>query len=111
VRQLSGGNQQKVVLAKWLSRRSRVYVLDEPTVAVDVGAKVEIYHLLNRLAADGAGILMLSTELLELIGVCDRILVMYRGRLVEEFDAAATSDDELLASITGARLARGAAAA
>ena len=102
VRQLSGGNQQKVVLAKWLSRRSRIYVLDEPTVAVDVGAKVEIYHLLNRLAGEGAGILMLSTELLELIGICDRVVVMYRGRVTDEFDAAATSDDELLASITGA---------
>jgi ribose transport system ATP-binding protein len=109
VRQLSGGNQQKVVLAKWLSRRSKVFVLDEPTVAVDVGAKVEIYHLLNRLAGEGAGILMLSTELMELIGVCDRILVMYRGRIVDTFDAASTNDDELLASATGARSAASAA--
>ena len=105
VRQLSGGNQQKVVLAKWLSRQSRVYVLDEPTVAVDVGAKVEIYHLLNRLASEGAGILMLSTELMELIGACDRILVMYRGRIIDEFAAAETTNDELLASATGAHLA------
>jgi ribose transport system ATP-binding protein len=111
VRQLSGGNQQKVVLAKWLSRRSKIFVLDEPTVAVDVGAKVEIYHLLNRLAAEGAGILMLSTELMELIGVCDRIFVMYRGRVVDTFEAASTSDDELLASVTGARLAPRAAEA
>ncbi len=105
VRQLSGGNQQKVVLAKWLSRRSAIYMLDEPTVAVDVGAKVEIYHLLNRLAGEGAGVLMLSTELMELIGVCDRILVMYRGRIVDTFDAASTNDDEVLASATGARSA------
>jgi ribose transport system ATP-binding protein len=97
------------VLAKWLSRRSKVFVLDEPTVAVDVGAKVEIYHLLNRLAGEGAGILMLSTELMELIGVCDRILVMYRGRIVDTFDAASTNDDELLASATGARSAASAA--
>jgi ribose transport system ATP-binding protein len=105
VRQLSGGNQQKVVLAKWLSRQSSIYVLDEPTVAVDVGAKVEIYQLLNRLAGEGAGILMLSTELMELIGTCDRILVMYRGRIVDEFEAARASDDELLMSATGASAA------
>ena len=81
VRELSGGNQQKVAIAKWLSCQSRVYVLDEPTVAVDVGAKVEIYNLLNRLAGEGAAILLLSSDLLELVGVCDRVLVVYRGRL------------------------------
>ncbi|MFO1071909.1 MAG: hypothetical protein U1E17_04245 [Geminicoccaceae bacterium] len=77
-------------------------MLDEPTVAVDVGAKVEIYQPLNRLKAEGAGILLLSTELMELIGTCDRILVMYRGRIVDELAADATDEDELLASATGA---------
>ena len=98
VRQLSGGNQQKVVvLAKWLSRASSIYVLDEPTVAIDVGSKVEIYHLLNKLAAEGAGILMLSTDLLELVGMCDRIAVMYRGRITRTFEAAETSERRVAA--------------
>ena len=110
VRQLSGGNQQKVVLAKWLSRASSIYVLDEPTVAIDVGSKVEIYHLLNKLAAEGAGILMLSTDLLELVGMCDRISVMYRGRLTATFEAAETDSDELLLWATGAQASTRAAA-
>lgn len=109
MRQLSGGNQQKVVLAKWLSRASSIYVLDEPTVAIDVGSKVEIYHLLNKLAGEGAGILMLSTDLLELVGMCDRISVMYRGRMTATFEAAETDSNELLLWATGARAsARGA---
>ncbi len=108
VRQLSGGNQQKVVLAKWLSRHSSIYVLDEPTVAIDVGSKVEIYHLLNKLAAEGAGILMLSTDLLELVGMCDRISILYRGRLTATFDSAETSSDELLLWATGAQDSSGA---
>ena len=107
VRQLSGGNQQKVVLAKWLSRASSIYVLDEPTVAIDVGSKVEIYHLLNKLAAEGAGILMMSTDLLELVGMCDRVAVMYRGRVTRTFEAADTTSDELLLWATGAQSSAG----
>ncbi|WP_062013848.1 sugar ABC transporter ATP-binding protein [Aureimonas sp. AU4] len=103
VRQLSGGNQQKVALAKWLSCQSKIYVLDEPTVAVDVGSKVEIYNLLNRLSAEGAAILMLSSDLLELVGFCDRILVVYRGALVGDYPAAAVDGDMLLAAASGAR--------
>jgi len=103
VRHLSGGNQQKVVLAKWLSRASSIYVLDEPTVAIDVGSKVEIYHLLNKLATEGAGILMMSSDLLELVGMCDRIAVMYRGRVTKTFVAADTTSDELLLWATGAQ--------
>ena len=103
VRQLSGGNQQKVVLAKWLSRASSIYVLDEPTVAIDVGSKVEIYHLLNRLAAAGAGILMMSSDLLELVGMCDRVAVMYRGRVTRTFEAADATSDDLLLWATGAQ--------
>jgi len=104
VRHLSGGNQQKVALAKWLSRRSSLYILDEPTVGVDIGSKVEIYRLIGELAEQGAGILTLSADLLELLGICDRILVMYRGQLAKEFPAAATNSDELLACATGADL-------
>lgn len=102
VRNLSGGNQQKVAIAKWLSCQSRIYVLDEPTVAVDVGAKVEIYTLLNRLAAEGAAILLMSSELEELVGMCDRTLVVYRGELIDEFTRSEADTDSLLAAASGA---------
>ncbi len=100
LRDLSGGNQQKVVLAKWLSAGSDVYLLDEPTVGVDVAAKVEIYRLLGELAAAGAAILVLSSDLMELQGICDRILVMYRGRLTRQLVPAETTADEILAAVT-----------
>ncbi|WP_333814434.1 sugar ABC transporter ATP-binding protein [Tabrizicola sp.] len=102
VKNLSGGNQQKVAIAKWLSCQSRIYVLDEPTVAVDVGAKVEIYNLMNRLAAEGAAILLMSSELEELVGMCDRTLVIYRGELIDEFTRAEADTDSLLAAASGA---------
>ena len=88
VRLLSGGNQQKVVLGKWLAGDARIFIFDEPTRGVDVGAKVEIYNLMNRLTESGAGIIMISSELPELLGMSDRILVMRRGRIQDEFDAA-----------------------
>jgi ribose transport system ATP-binding protein len=102
VRDLSGGNQQKVVLAKWLSRQSDLYLLDEPTVGVDVGAKVEIYRLIGELTQQGAGILLLSSDLMELLGIADRILVMYRGKLAGEFNAANATSADLLSCATGA---------
>ncbi len=107
VKTLSGGNQQKVALAKWLSCQSRVYLLDEPTVAVDVGAKVEIYTLLNRLAAEGAAILFMSSDLLELAGFCDRVLVVYRGELTNEYQADELDSDVLLSAASGARAPAG----
>lgn len=110
VRNLSGGNQQKVAIAKWLSCHSKVYVLDEPTVAVDVAAKVEIYTLLNRLASEGAAILMLSSDLLELSDFCDRVLVVYRGELVGEFSGDVLDSDHLLAASSGAQRNEGVAA-
>ncbi len=85
VKALSGGNQQKVVIGKWLMSGPRLFILDEPTRGVDVGAKFEIYALADRLAASGAGILFISSELEELIGMCDRILVMRRGETAAEF--------------------------
>lgn len=106
VKTLSGGNQQKVALAKWLSCQSKIYVLDEPTVAVDVGAKIEIYTLLNRLASEGAAILFMSSDLLELVGVCDRILVVYRGELTHAFKSGDVDSDRLLAAASGARSAQ-----
>jgi ribose transport system ATP-binding protein len=84
VKTLSGGNQQKVVLAKWLLNQPQVFILDEPTRGIDVGAKHEVYRLINELAARGAGVLMISSEVEELIGMCDRILVLRRGEIRDE---------------------------
>lgn len=86
VRTLSGGNQQKVVLGKWLIERPRVLILDEPTRGIDVGAKFEIYRLIHDLAGEGTGVLLISSELEELMGLCDRILVMRQGELVDELN-------------------------
>ena len=102
VRHLSGGNQQKVALGKWLGRDCTVYLLDEPSVGIDIGAKVEIYRLISRLARQGAAVLVLSSDLAELIGISDRILVMHRGALAAEFDARQVDSDRLLACATGA---------
>jgi len=96
VRSLSGGNQQKVVFAKQLLTRPRLLLLDEPTRGVDVGAKAEIYRLLNELAEDGLGILMASSELPELLGVCDRIAVLRDGIVVAEMPAAEATQEMLL---------------
>ena len=81
---LSGGNQQKVVIAKWLATTPRVLLVDEPTRGIDVGTKAEVHHLLSQLAADGVAVLMVSSELPEVLGMADRILVMHEGRLVAE---------------------------
>ncbi|MEV4465465.1 sugar ABC transporter ATP-binding protein [Micromonospora echinofusca] len=100
---LSGGNQQKVVFARHLLTRPRLLLLDEPTRGVDVGAKAEIYRLLRRLADDGMGILLASSELPELTGVCDRIVVLRRGRAVAELPAdGCTGEDILTAAMGGA---------
>ena len=85
---LSGGNQQKVVLSKWLFANPDVLILDEPTRGIDVGAKYEIYTIINQLAAEGKGILVISSEMPELLGICDRIYVMNEGRIVGEMAAA-----------------------
>jgi ribose transport system ATP-binding protein len=101
VRLLSGGNQQKVVLGKWLAGDVRIFIFDEPTRGVDVGAKVEIYSLMNRLTARGAGIIMISSELPELLGMSDRILVMHRGRLQAEISAADATEERVLSAALG----------
>ena len=98
---LSGGNQQKVVLAKWLQRNAEVLIFDEPTRGIDVGAKYEIYQLINQLAADGKAVLMISSELPEVLGMCDRILVMHAGRLVGELDAAEASQESIMSFAVG----------
>src|SRR3954451_7320400 len=95
-RELSGGNQQKVVLACWLLRECRVLLLDEPTRSVDVGAKAELYKVIADLAKSGIGVLVVSSENEELLGICTRILVMREGEIVAELDAASTTEQEVL---------------
>ena len=101
VRTLSGGNQQKVVLAKWLLRRSQVLILDEPTWGVDIAAKQEIYRTVAGLADAGMAILMISSELPEVLGMSDRVLVMRKGRIVAQFTRREASEQGLLARATG----------
>lgn len=101
---LSGGNQQKVVLAKWLERNCDLVIFDEPTRGIDVGAKVEIYHLMNRLAAEGKTILMVSSELPEVLGMSHRVLVMFEGRITGEIrDPAAATQAQVLRLAMGGR--------
>lgn len=98
--QLSGGNQQKVVLAKWLSTKPRVLILDEPTRGIDVGTKAAVHRLMSNLAAEGLAILMISSELPEVLGMSDRILVMREGRLTGEFSRAEATQEKLMAAAT-----------
>ena len=101
VNSLSGGNQQKVVLAKWLLLRPRVLLLDEPTRGVDVGAKEEIYHLVEQTAEAGAAVLFASSELPEVLGLADRILVMHEGRLAGELSRSEANDEAVMRLATG----------
>ena len=96
---LSGGNQQKVVLSKWLFTDPQVLILDEPTRGIDVGAKFEIYGIMNDLAAQGRGVVMISSEMPELLGMCDRIYVMNEGRIVGELPRAEASQERIMALI------------
>jgi ribose transport system ATP-binding protein len=102
VRFLSGGNQQKVVLARWLGDRTRVLLLDEPTRGIDVAAKADIYRHLRALAASGRALLVVSSELPELLALCDRIYVMRQGRIVGELPRAQASPAAVLRLATGA---------
>ena len=99
--QLSGGNQQKVVLGKWLLTEPHVLILDEPTRGVDMATRVQIYSMIDNLARQGVSILMVSSDLTEAIGAADRVLVMREGRVVGEFNAADTTEDEVLAISIG----------
>lgn len=93
---LSGGNQQKVIIGKWLSTDSKILIFDEPTRGIDVGTKTEIYKIMEELAASGVGIIMISTELPETLGISDRVLVMRKGRIVAELDPKKTSEEEIV---------------
>ncbi|WP_301126067.1 sugar ABC transporter ATP-binding protein [Streptomyces cacaoi] len=101
VRTLSGGNQQKVVIGKWLLAKSRVLILDEPTRGIDVGAKVEIYQLINELTASGHAVLMISSDLPEVLGMSDRVLVMSQGRIAGELTARDATQDAVMALAVG----------
>jgi putative multiple sugar transport system ATP-binding protein len=96
---LSGGNQQKVVLSKWLNADPKVLILDEPTRGIDVGAKYEIYTIIHHLADSGRGVIVISSEMPELLGICDRIYVMNEGRFVGEFLAAEATQEKIMATI------------
>ena len=96
---LSGGNQQKVVLAKWLFSEPEILILDEPTRGIDVGAKYEIYTMIRDLAAQGKSIIVISSEMPELLGITDRVLVMNEGRLVGELPTAEATQEKIMSII------------
>lgn len=99
-RDLSGGNQQKVVLGRWLVAKSSIFILDSPTSGVDIGSRAEIYRIINELATAGSAVLVITQDLPELVGLSDRILVMYRGSITKEFSRAEATDDAILAAST-----------
>ena len=97
---LSGGNQQKVVVGKWLARHSKMVLFDEPTRGIDVAAKVEIYNLMNELKKKGIGVLFVSSEMPEIMGIADRIIVMCDGRITGEMTAAEATQENILTLAT-----------
>ncbi len=101
VAELSGGNQQKVVLAKWLLNDPKIIILDEPTHGIDVGAKSEVHHLMAKLASEGIAILMISSELPEIIAMSDRVIVMREGAIVGRFERSEASQERIMAAATG----------
>jgi ribose transport system ATP-binding protein len=96
VGELSGGNQQKVVIGRWLEGSAKIFVFDQPTTGVDVGAKTEIYRQMVKLAKDGCGVIFISSENEELLGMCDRILVMSKGRVIKELNRSEATEEQLL---------------
>ena len=98
---LSGGNQQKVVLAKWLTTKPKVLILDEPTRGIDVGAKAEIYNIINALADNGVAVIIVSSELPEILGMCDRVVVMREGRIAGEISALNATQEKIMQLATG----------
>jgi len=98
---LSGGNQQKVVLAKWLATEPKLLIVDEPTRGIDVGTKAEVHRLMSELASQGLAVLMISSELPEVLGMADRVLVMHEGRLTEELSRADADEESVIRAATG----------
>ena len=93
---LSGGNQQKIIIARWVCKDTDILIFDEPTRGIDVGAKLEIYELMNRLVANGKSIIMISSELPEVLGMCDRILVMRNGRITGQLSAGDATQEKIM---------------
>ncbi|GMO16970.1 MAG: sugar ABC transporter ATP-binding protein [Spirochaetaceae bacterium] len=106
---LSGGNQQKVVIAKWLLSKSKVFIIDEPTRGIDVGAKVEVYNLVNELIKNGAAVIMVSSEMDECIGMSDRIMVMYEGKVTAELKGDEISQEKIMFAASGLQSEKSAA--
>jgi ribose transport system ATP-binding protein len=102
---MSGGNQQKVVLARWLSIGTRIFILDEPTRGIDVGSKSEIYQIMDELTKQGVGIIMISSELPEVLGMSDRIMVMREGTIVKELSRAEASEEAVMYYAVGSEAA------
>ena len=100
---LSGGNQQKVALAKWLATNPRILILDEPTRGIDVGSKSEIYKLIRKLADEGVAVMMVSSELEEVIGLADRVMVMHEGRCTGILDRDEISEENIMHLATGGK--------
>ncbi len=96
VQYLSGGNQQKCIFSRWLLNKSKILILDEPTHGVDVGAKVEIYKVINRLVKDNVGIILISSELPEVLTLADRIIVMREGEITKEFDIKDANQENIM---------------
>lgn len=105
VGKLSGGNQQKVVIAKWLLSKSKIFIFDEPTRGIDVGAKVEVYRLINRLVADGAGVIIICSEMEEVMGMADRILVMHEGAITGELRREDATQEKIMYAASGMKIA------
>ena len=104
IRNLSGGNQQKALLARWLATAPKVLIVDEPTRGIDIGAKAEIHRLLREDAGAGNGVIVVSSEMPELLGLCDRILVLHEGALAGEADGRTATEQELIHLATGSSL-------
>ncbi|MDF2634227.1 MAG: Monosaccharide-transporting ATPase [Pelosinus sp.] len=100
-RLLSGGNQQKIVIAKWLCLKAKIFIFDEPTRGIDVGAKVEVYNVINRLISEGAAVIVISSELPEVMGISNRIMVMHDGRITAEFNRSEAAPEKILKAATG----------
>jgi D-allose transport system ATP-binding protein len=97
---LSGGNQQKVIIGKWLGINSDLFIFDEPTKGIDVGAKSEIYTIMRRMVGEGKGVIMISSELPELLSICDRIIVMHEGEITAEFAGEEATEEKIMIAAT-----------